>query len=84
MKAMRTYDIMATHLTDAEKSDHAELYSEVFRYFSTINWDSSDRNARVRLNLLAVAAQEIAMIKKDVTQSILNNMKNNLLNKVKD
>ena len=56
MKAMRTYDIMATHLTDAEKSDHAELFSEVFRYFSTINWDSADRNARTRLNLLEVAA----------------------------
>lgn len=82
MKAMRTYDLMATHLSDASKSDHAELYQECFKYFSTINWDSGDRNARHRLNLLEVASQEIAMVKKDVGASILNNMKSNLLSKL--
>ena len=56
MKNMRTYDIMATHLTDPAKSDHAELFQEVFKYFSTISWSTSDRNARNRLNLLEVAS----------------------------
>lgn len=72
---LRSYEVIARHLSHEKLSDHGKLYEEVFRYFSTISWDPSDKNSRDRLRLIEAATTEVALVRQRIGISVLASLK---------
>ena len=58
---LRSYEVIAHHLSHKRLSDYGDVYDEVFKYMSTISWDPNDKSARLRLSMIEAVTQEVSL-----------------------